>query len=112
MTQIDNQGTLSETFFQDLTQRQEALFGVLADSGEWVLGPELRKRMRDRHNVLMDESGQALAGVISGITQKYSESERDALLQRRWAETDVEFRIGEYRIQEAHRDQIRDRLSK
>ena len=76
-----------------------------------MLGPDIRDRMRDKKNVDVADSGQALAGVIAGMSRRYSEDFRREVIQGQWADIDSENRIAEFRIGDKYKNELQDTLS-
>ena len=70
---------LPSDFFSRLTDRQEALFTVLADDGGMLRDSEIRDRIREEHGLSIKDTGTATGGIISGISRTFSEELKNNL---------------------------------
>jgi hypothetical protein len=60
--------------------------------------------MREEYDMDVGEGGRATAGVIAGLTRKYSKDLRDEILPGRWADETQQH--AEFRVGEKYRDEI------
>lgn len=87
--------SLPDNFAEVLTDRQEALIYILLDEDGWILNEEIRQRMEDEYG-LATKGGTSMAGIVGGLTNRYSEEFTWAplgLLDWRWADNQIEYRL-------------------
>lgn len=102
-------GGLPSDFFERLTEKQEGMIRVLLDAdGEWLRGSEIRKRMRADYGIDIAETGRSTAGVMAGLTRKYGEGFRRAVIEGRWGDDARQYT--EHRVGDTYRKQLEDRL--
>jgi len=105
----DSEG-LPEDFFDRLSKKQRVMLEVLLDAdGEWLKGKEIRRRMREDYDVDVGQSGRASAGIIAGLTRKYGEELRRAVIEGRWADDTQQ--NAEHRIGDKYKEEIREGIN-
>lgn len=97
---------LPDSFFRRLTNRQEAFIRILLDSGDWMLNEDIRQRMEDEYD-LSTGGGQAISGILSGFTRKYSEDFTYTLVDYEWMGNQMEYRLNP---DSGYLDELRERL--
>lgn len=98
--------SLPDSFFRRLTNRQEAFIRILLDSGDWMLNEDIRQRMEDEYD-LSTGGGQAISGILSGFTRKYSEDFTYTLVDYEWMGDQMEYRLNP---DSGYLDELRERL--
>jgi hypothetical protein len=101
--------TLPTDFFDNLTQKQEALLTILADTDTgYTSGEKIRERTRNKYRFEVPDEPGATAGVIAGFTNRYSKQFSTDLIPAR----SIEGKNGhyEFKLGETYADEIRDRL--
>jgi hypothetical protein len=88
-TKYDN---LPDSFFQQLTNKQEAIIRVLLHEGNWTITEDICEQAEDKHGVSIG-GGQAMAGILSGLTQKYSKTFTWNLFDFSSSEAGVKYRL-------------------
>lgn len=103
-TQNEDDNGLPDNFFNKLSQKQEVMLEILVQAdGEWMRGVDIREKMREEYDMDVGQGGRATAGVIAGLTRKYSEEMRREIIPGRWSDETqqhAEFRIGDKYNQE------------
>ena len=100
-------GYFPSNFFDRLSKRQEAMIRVLYDADEPLLSEELIDRIEDEYDIsILGSSG--LAGVLQGLTQKYSKEFRRSIMPGRWAGSQYEW---ELTLDEKQEKRLRQELS-
>jgi hypothetical protein len=93
------EGELPDDFFDRLSEKQRVMLEILLDAdGEWMRGTDIRREMRETYGLDVGDGGRATAGVIAGLTRKYDEEFRRAVIPGRWADETqqhAEFKLGE-----------------
>jgi hypothetical protein len=84
--------SLPNSFFRRLTNRQEAFIRILLDNGGWMLNEDVRQRMEDEYD-LATGGGQAISGILSGFTRKYSEDFTYILVDYEWIGDQMQYRL-------------------
>lgn len=101
--------SLPDDFFDRLSQRQRIFLKILLEHDEPVPGPEIRDEMRNKYDQDVADSGSGTAGIISGITRKYSKDFRNDLLQGTVSHhNDEGSRIFEHWIGDKYEEELRD----
>ena len=85
---------LPEGFFENLSDRQTALLDVLLDADGWVPDGEIAERITTEHGISV-EGGRGVAGIIGGISKKYTGEFRRKVVPGREVGEHVEHRLGE-----------------
>jgi len=88
---------LPSSFFERLSNGQEAFVRVLLDDGGWVTSEEIRQRMEAEHGHSAD-APQAISGIRSGFTRKYG-GDFD-LITRNWMGRQNEYKLNEQYAEE------------
>lgn len=97
---------LPEDFFKRLSKKQRIMIEILLETdGEWIRGTDIRQKMREEHGLDVGHGGRATAGVIAGLTRKYTEELRRDVIPGRWADETQQH--AEFRIGEKYEDEIR-----
>lgn len=89
-----HRGKLPDDFFRRLTEKQEALIRVLLEADGWMLNEEVRRTMEDEYGLSVD-GGRGVAGILAGLSRKWSAEFRRDLIEGNWADEQVEFRLNE-----------------
>ena len=95
-----------DSFFRRLTSRQEAFIRILLDNGGWMLNEDVRQRMEDDYD-LSTGGGQAISGILSGFTRKYSEDFTYRLIDYEWMGDQMQYRL---HPDSGYLDELRERL--
>lgn len=77
-------GYVPNDFFDRLTSKQEAFLYVLFEEGDWLLNEEIVRRMEDDCGVTVG-GNRATAGILAGLTMKYSREYRRSIINATWA---------------------------
>jgi len=103
--------TLPDDFFDWISPKKEALIEVLVEAdGEWVMGDDVRQRMRDSHGLdVPDESG-AIASHQGHLTKRYSKEFSRNIIDVRWA--DESRGLAKYRIGDKYINELKNNFSK
>lgn len=91
---------LPDSFFNRLTDRQEAYVRVLAEADGWVSNEEVRQQLDEDYN-LNSAGPQAIAGIRSGFTRKYGDG--FSIDERDWMGDQ-----NQYRLNEQYREEIEE----
>ena len=98
--------SLPDSFFRRLTNRQEAFIRILLDRGDWMLNEDIRQQMEDEYD-LSTGGGQAISGILSGFTRKYSKNFTYSLVDYQWVGDQMQYRLN---TESGYIDELRDRL--
>jgi len=98
--------SLPDSFFRRLTHRQDAFIRILLDGGEWMLNQEVRQRMEDEYDIPTG-SGQAMSGILSGFTRKYSKDFTYTIIDCDWMGDQMQYRLDP---DSGYIDELRERL--
>jgi len=98
--------SLPDSFFRRLTNRQEAFVRILLDNGGWMLNGDIRQRMEDEYD-LSTGGGQAISGILSGFTRKYSEDFTYTLVDYEWMGDQMQYRLNP---ESGYLDELRERF--
>lgn len=88
----EEQSGLPDSFFNRLTDRQEAFVRILLEADDWMLNEDIRQKMEEEYG-LSSGGGQAIAGILSGFTRKYGKDFSDSLVENRWTGDQVKYRL-------------------
>lgn len=109
MSDSTDGSSLPGDFFERLTEKQRGMIRVLLDTdGEWVRGSEIRERMRNDYGIDIGEAGNPTAGVMAGLTRKYSEELRRNVIEGRWGDEARQYT--EHRVGDKYREELESRL--
>ncbi len=98
--------SLPDSFFRRLTNRQEAFIRILLDNGGWMLNEDVRQRMEDEYD-LATGGGQAISGILSGFTRKYSKKFTYRLIDYEWMGDQMQYSLNP---ESGYLDELRERL--
>ncbi len=98
--------SLPDSFFRRLTNRQEAFIRILLDNGNWMMNEDVRQQMEDDYD-LATGGGQAISGILSGFTRKYSEDFTYRLIDYEWMGDQMQYRL---HPDSGYIDELRERL--
>jgi len=105
------QNTLPGDFFDWLSPKKEALIQVLLEAeSEWVLGDNLRERMRERYGLSVPDKSGAIASHQGHLTKRYGKEFSRDIIEVRWA--DESRGLAEYRIGDKYETELRDHFDK
>lgn len=88
------EGGLPDDFFRSLTDKQEALIQVLLEEDSWTLTEDIIEKMEDRYGYSVN-GGRGIAGILSGISRRYTTEFRRDLINGNWAGEQAEFYLNE-----------------
>ncbi len=98
--------SLPDSFFRRLTNRQEAFIRILLDRSDWMLNEDIRQQMEDEYD-LSTGGGQAISGILSGFTRKYSKDFTYSLVDYQWVGDQMQYRL---HPDSGYIDELRERL--
>jgi hypothetical protein len=108
-TQSRDDSGLPDNFFNKLSQKQEVMLEILVQAdGDWMRGVDIREKMREEYDMDVGQGGRATAGVIAGLTRKYSEEMRREIIPGRWSDETQQH--AEFRIGDKYKQEIKEEL--
>lgn len=105
----EQEDSLPPEFFEKLSVRQKIFLKILMKHDEPITGPDIRDEMRTEFDQEVSDSGSGIAGIISGLTRKYSKNFRSELIQQTLSHhNDEGSRVYKFWIGEKYKQDLRD----
>ncbi|WP_266080629.1 DUF262 domain-containing protein [Haladaptatus caseinilyticus] len=85
-------GYFPPSFFERLTNKQEAMFRILYDAEAPIGTDELIQRIEEEYGETVDGSS-GLSGILAGLTAKHSKEFRRSIMPAQWMGDQYEWRL-------------------